>query len=199
MAVPDPFVTLGIGIPRTNNHVLPDFILTRPPTSDIEIPRTNVYQFVPSPSSPLKNHSVEAPPPHLPALLSIPPHLVQLPPIPISGPPPPIPLRQTQSAPDQISPPGLGDDTDSKETSPTCSLNLVCYRAGRQGCVLEQIRVARPGFIPGTNNSHDGVTFIYHDAHVFRAVREAYTKKMCSVRRRYLSLKTLRQIRLLSV
>ena len=40
-----------------------------------------------------------------------------------------------------VSPPTTAATVTSNLTKPTCSLNLICYRPGSQGCVLRQIRV----------------------------------------------------------
>ena len=71
---------------------------------------------------------------------------------------------------------------------PTCSLNLMCYRPGSQGCIRRQIQVARKEY-PG---------MIRTDQEFFHALHREYEQYICGFWRRYLSLKTLRQIRLLS-
>jgi hypothetical protein len=86
---------------------------------------------------------------------------------------------------------------------PTCSLNLICYRPGSQGCVIRQIQVVKRSLCT------DGKVFgallstnpdlIQTDEEFFQSLQTEYSKKMCSLTRRLFSLKTLRKIRLLSV
>jgi hypothetical protein len=86
---------------------------------------------------------------------------------------------------------------------PTCSLNLICYRPGSQGCVLRQIRViSRSRF--DTQGDYDRAVkeeekLICTDRGFFKVLRQEYDHDICGFWRRHLSLKTLRQIRLLSV
>jgi hypothetical protein len=74
---------------------------------------------------------------------------------------------------------------------PTCSLNLMCYRPGSQGCIRRQIQVVE-------KFSEDYPGMIRTDQEFFRALHREYEQHICGFWRRYLSLKTLRQIRLLS-
>lgn len=86
---------------------------------------------------------------------------------------------------------------------PTCSLNLICYRPGSQGCVLQQVRVVSRERFEEENHYQKAVTkdqgLIQTDQEFFQAIRDEYTTNMCGFWRRYLTLKTLRHIRLLSV
>jgi len=76
-------------------------------------------------------------------------------------------------------------------SKPTCSLNLMCYRPGSQGCIRRQIQVAR-------KSSEEYPAMIQTDQDFFQALHREYEQHICGFWRRYLSLKTLRQIRLLS-
>jgi hypothetical protein len=74
---------------------------------------------------------------------------------------------------------------------PTCSLNLMCYRSGSQGCIRRQIQVVRKW-------GEGYPEMIRNDQEFFQALHHEYEQHICGFWRRYLSLKTLRQIRLLS-
>jgi hypothetical protein len=88
-----------------------------------------------------------------------------------------------------------------KPGDPTCSLNLKCYRPGSQGCIQRQIRVSRVA--PAADHRLSKVSpdpeLPVNDKQFFRRLRLEYDHNMCGFWRRYLSLKTLRQIRLLLV
>lgn len=92
-------------------------------------------------------------------------------------------------------------DSSSK---PTCSLNLMCYRSGRQGCIRRQIRVASKtrwaASIPDIPKEFwdEKLDMICNDQQFFHALHQEYEQHIRGFWRRYLSLKTLRQIRLLS-
>ena len=100
-------------------------------------------------------------------------------------------------------PPTTASMLASNAAKPTCSLNLICYRPGSQGCVLRQIRViSRAKFAKVEDYSaaieaNDGI--VSTDKEFFELLWKKYNERMCSFWRRYLSLKTLRRIRLLSV
>jgi hypothetical protein len=104
---------------------------------------------------------------------------------------------------DNILPPLEMAITDKDLEKPTCSLNLICYRPGSQGCVLRQVRVLN------RQRSKDNVELenslkldsdlIETDQDFFEAIRAEYSEHMCGFWRHYFSLKTLRHIRLLSV
>lgn len=85
---------------------------------------------------------------------------------------------------------------------PICSLNLICYRPGSQGCVLRQVRViARERFDDEKEYDKavgDDPHIIKTDQEFFEEMRREYNEHMCSFWRRHFSLKTLRHIRLLS-
>jgi hypothetical protein len=85
----------------------------------------------------------------------------------------------------------------------TCSLNLICYRPGSQGCVLRQIRVIQSSLCPNLHMFEGLVAanpdLVTTDQQFFERLREEYQGNMCSLTRRLFSLKTLRKIRLLSV
>ncbi|KAH6619008.1 hypothetical protein C7974DRAFT_474731 [Boeremia exigua] len=86
---------------------------------------------------------------------------------------------------------------------PTCSLNLLCYRPGYQGCVLKQITVigrsrfpSKDAYEKALNERKDNL--ISDDEAFFRTLQATYSLQMCSFWRRHFSMKTLQQIRLLS-
>lgn len=96
----------------------------------------------------------------------------------------------------------LASSNDDPETKPTCSLSLICYRSGAQGCITRQIRVALRRKYDGEQVSagaleEDGL--IWNDEQFFADLQKQYEHEMCSFWRRKLSLKTLRKFRLLSV
>lgn len=85
---------------------------------------------------------------------------------------------------------------------PTCSLNLVCYRGGTEGCILRQLqtvsasRFTTQAAFATTMRNNPGL--IATDEALFLELRKSYNE-MSGFRRRYLSLKTLTGLRLLSV
>ncbi|EUC47819.1 hypothetical protein COCMIDRAFT_89190 [Bipolaris oryzae ATCC 44560] len=94
--------------------------------------------------------------------------------------------------------------TDSL-TKPTCSLNLMCYRSGSQGCVRRQIHVLSQARLGVSRDDYSKIVsvknsggLIRNDKEFFAALHREYEHHICGFWRRYLSLKTLRQIRLLS-
>ncbi|ORY02662.1 hypothetical protein BCR34DRAFT_605497 [Clohesyomyces aquaticus] len=91
---------------------------------------------------------------------------------------------------------------ESMLKKPTCSLNLICYRPGSQGCVLQQIRViSRSRYTSDTDYTQAikaDPSLITSDQEFFARIRQEYNTKICNFWRRHLSLKTLRHIRLLS-
>jgi hypothetical protein len=90
-------------------------------------------------------------------------------------------------------------DTDKS----TCSLNLVCYRRGGQGCVLRQIQTVLASRY-SDKEAFDLVTkgnarLIATDQRFFKDLRRMYSGEMSVMWRRWFSLKTLTGFRLLSV
>lgn len=85
---------------------------------------------------------------------------------------------------------------------PTCSLNLVCYRGGAQGCVLYQVYTILESRFPDPNDFKKMISkdasMICSDEQFFRELNRAYRSEMCGFWRRYLSLKTLRGLKLLA-
>jgi hypothetical protein len=85
----------------------------------------------------------------------------------------------------------------------TCSLNLVCYRGGREGCVSRQVQVIKESLCEDQQEFQDLMkeypNLIQTDEEFLKRLRNEYRFQMCSFLRRYFSLKTLRKIRLLSV
>ena len=102
-----------------------------------------------------------------------------------------------------LHPPTPASILASNAAKPTCSLNLICYRPGSRGCVLQQVRViSRAKFdkvedYSAAVKANDGI--VSTDKELFELLWKEYNERMCSFWRRYLSLKTLRRIRLLSV
>ncbi|KAH6892194.1 hypothetical protein B0T10DRAFT_604969 [Thelonectria olida] len=95
--------------------------------------------------------------------------------------------------------PGLRHyDTDK----PTCSLNIVCYRSGQEGCKLEQVqctlKLKFDNHSAFQNTIAGNPNLVYTDVHFFREMRRLFNTKMSSPWRRYLSLKTLKGFRILS-
>lgn len=85
---------------------------------------------------------------------------------------------------------------------PTCSLNLVCYRGGSVGCILRQVQTVSSSRFP-TKEAFDATMeknsqLIATDEAFFYELRRLY-HDMSGIWRRYLSLKTLTGLRLLSV
>lgn len=89
-------------------------------------------------------------------------------------------------------------------SKPTCSLNLMCYRSGSQGCIRRQIQVAsRARWAASTPDvsekpSKENESMIFDDRQFFHALHQEYEQHIRGFWRRYLSLKTLRRIRVLS-
>jgi len=88
-------------------------------------------------------------------------------------------------------------------TRPTCSLMLVCYRAGPRACQSKQIEVISRSRVATVYNYKLQVEMeprlLRTDRQFFYALRRVYLKEMCSVWRRLFFLKSLRSIQLLSV
>ena len=119
-----------------------------------------------------------------------------------------VPLDERPPAPPRPSPirptsPMQAVMTDKNLGKPTCSLNLICYRPGSQGCVLRQVRVIDKQRFQHDVDYDEAVKqdpgIIESDKDFFDAIQTEYTAHMCGFWRRYFSLKTLRHIRLLSV
>lgn len=105
-----------------------------------------------------------------------------------------LPPTQTVSSP-----------TTGSMAKPTCSLNLMCYRSGSQGCVRRQIHVLSQARLAISRDDYSSIVSIKNsgglvrtDEEFFAALHREYEHHICGFWRRYLSLKTLRQIRLLS-
>jgi hypothetical protein len=80
----------------------------------------------------------------------------------------------------------------NKMSRPTCSLNLICYRPGRQGCVLRQIQViSRARFYTGEAYNatvKKNKQIVWTDVAFFKLLNREYNGHMCGFWRRYLSL-----------
>lgn len=120
---------------------------------------------------------------------TVPPHHRPPPPsnpVPPMGPPP-----QNEDSPTA--------DPGENETS---NLHLLCYRTGSQGLVKRKVVVVSSSQFPSPEAYHAFVEknddVVTTDVELFKEMAKQY-KSMCSFWRRYLHLKTLRQIRLLSV
>jgi len=88
-------------------------------------------------------------------------------------------------------------------TSPTCALNLICYRTGTKGCELHQVQAVLESRFKDKEAFQNKIlrnpNLISTDVQFFQALRSVYLQKMCGFWRRAFFLKTLRGIRLLSV
>ncbi|KAK1831853.1 hypothetical protein QBC39DRAFT_350311 [Podospora conica] len=87
-------------------------------------------------------------------------------------------------------------------TKPTCSLNLVCYRSGANGCDLQQIHCVLRSSFPDEAKFHAAVKanpqLIHADDQFFREIQRLYKTQMCGFFRRYFSLKSLKAFRILA-
>ena len=115
-----------------------------------------------------------------------------------------IPPTSTAWTPDTPNPPSATPPRNAYDVHrPTCSLNLVCYRDGAQGCVLVQIHTILESRFSDTEDFKSELKkdsrLIVSDQAFFRKLQRTYWYEMCGFWRRYLSLKTLRGIRLLVV
>jgi hypothetical protein len=88
-------------------------------------------------------------------------------------------------------------------SKPTCTIDLVCYRSGPAGCEMRQIQVIKRSGYPDENSYQKALKetpkLIPTDRQFFCQLRRVYLTEICGVWRRALSLKGLKQIRLLSV
>lgn len=95
--------------------------------------------------------------------------------------------------------PDQGYDT----RSPICSLNLVCYRSGGEGCVLKQIRVTSRAVCQTDDVYRKCLKYdpslVTNNRQFFQNMHHLYETDMCGFWRRHLSLKTLTGFRLLAV
>lgn len=91
----------------------------------------------------------------------------------------------------------------SNDEVETCALNLLCYRSGSKGCVKRRIEVvARFRFATGAmlvSLLTRKPELITTKKRLFLALRHEYHMGMCGFWREYCSLRTLRQLRVLSV
>jgi hypothetical protein len=108
--------------------------------------------------------------------------------------------RTNESAPitmEETTPHGVYD-----VLRPTCSLNLVCYRGGSQGCILRQVQTALASRFSSDEAFHTAIKknpqLITSDEAFFCELRRLY-RDMSGLWRRSLSLKTLRGLRILAV
>jgi hypothetical protein len=129
----------------------------------------------------------------------------------VNLPVPPIVNQGEKSSLPQVRPadtPG-GISTDNQNmhtyisTSPTCSLNLVCYRSRARGCKLGQIQtIAKSRFQDEAAFQKaltERPTLISSDLEFFQNLRKEYLGYMCGFWRRFFFLKTLCGFRLLQV
>lgn len=109
----------------------------------------------------------------------------------------------TESTSNSNSPSSSSNKTNKKNDlnkRPTCSLSLVCYS---RGCSMSQIRVIKRSKYDSELDYETALAstpnLITTDEALFRALRVKYLTEMCGFWRRWLSLKTLKRLRLLSV
>jgi hypothetical protein len=92
--------------------------------------------------------------------------------------------------------------TEYISSHPICSL-LVCCRTGTKGLQSHQIQTVLESRFEDKEDFRNIINhnqnLISTDVQLFQALRDVYLSKMCGFWRRYFSLKTLREIRLLSV
>ncbi|KAK0641663.1 hypothetical protein B0T16DRAFT_461702 [Cercophora newfieldiana] len=102
--------------------------------------------------------------------------------------------------------PGLAPDSNRpayyNTSRPTCSLNLVCYRSGARGCALQQIQCILASKFQTEESFQAAMKtnnhLIHTDDEFFREMQRLYKYEMCGFFRRYFSLKTLREFRVLA-
>lgn len=84
-----------------------------------------------------------------------------------------------------------------------CSLNLVCYRSGAQGCQIRQIQTLNRSRFNDEKELEkildEQPDIISTDVELFTALRREYLERMCGFWRRATSMKTLSGFRLLQV
>ncbi|KIW02362.1 uncharacterized protein PV09_06184 [Verruconis gallopava] len=87
-------------------------------------------------------------------------------------------------------------------TRPTCSLNVVCYRSGKNGCELRQVQTVLASRFKNAEafkkTCARNPQLISTDQRLFDELRRLYEKEMCGFWRRHFSLKTLRGLRVLA-
>lgn len=92
---------------------------------------------------------------------------------------------------------------DEVSATKTCSLNLVCYRFGTQGCQMRQIQTINRSRFDDIGYFKEALAenpdLISTDVEFLEALRREYFGPMCGFWRRTFSLKTLRGFRLLQV
>jgi hypothetical protein len=104
-----------------------------------------------------------------------------------------------------IPPPPTGDEeiigVPFDSGKPTCSINLLCNRNGTlkkyQIQVISKDRCSESGQFESlvANNK----SLIQTDTQFLECIKKTYERKMCGIWRRLFSIKTLREIRLVSV
>ncbi|KAK0634009.1 hypothetical protein B0T14DRAFT_85145 [Immersiella caudata] len=95
------------------------------------------------------------------------------------------------------------ENSDQYDTSrPLCSLHLLCYRSGGRPPCRGQLITALKSRFPDEQSYEalvkEHVEYIVTDEKLFEQMRHVYETKMCGFFRQYLSLKSLRSLRLLS-
>ncbi|KAF1962995.1 hypothetical protein CC80DRAFT_530871 [Byssothecium circinans] len=120
-----------------------------------------------------------------------------------ASPPPQLPPLSTQTPTA-----GTSRISQTRATSsaydvhkPTCSLNLVCYRGGSQGCTLRQVHAILASRFEDETEFQNVMAknnkLIATDRELFRELKRLYWGEMTGFVRKWLSLKTLMGLRLL--
>jgi hypothetical protein len=113
--------------------------------------------------------------------------------------PEPFPPEPEGMNPSSVLPPtqAVMSPAFDNHSRPTCSLNLMCYGSGRQGCKVISRSRWNASMDP-LEDWKDNPNTILNNQKFFHALHREYQKHICGFWRRYLSLKALRQIRLSS-
>lgn len=86
---------------------------------------------------------------------------------------------------------------------PTCSLNLVCYRSGANGCDLQQVQCILRSKFPSDDEFQSAIVanphLIHTDAQFFDEIQRLFATEMSGFFRSYFSLKSLQAFRVLAV
>ncbi|KAH7141045.1 hypothetical protein EDB81DRAFT_69686 [Dactylonectria macrodidyma] len=87
-------------------------------------------------------------------------------------------------------------------SKPTCSLNLICYRSGANGCDLQQVQCILRSKFPNDDNFQSTIAanphLVHTDAQFFDEIQRLFATKMSGFFRRYFSLKSLQAFRVLA-
>ncbi|KAL6407419.1 hypothetical protein AUP68_10251 [Ilyonectria robusta] len=87
-------------------------------------------------------------------------------------------------------------------SKPTCSLNLVCYRSGANGCDLQQVQCILRSKFPSDDEFQSAIAanphLIHTDAQFFDEIQRLFATEMSGFFRSYFSLKSLQAFRVLA-